>query len=177
MKFTKIIKLPKTIYLGIKNKTKQLKVIWIFSSKNRIRKKIFGDIYLKNILNILVIKAKNKAILNTYIKVLKSVIFGSLKDYFLFLEMRGTGFKFELIDNLLLLRLGFSHFIKTQILTGVQLVVLKPNLVLLKSFDFQLLTKVCASIKLYKPLDSYKGKGLCFKGTVKLLKEGKKTQQ
>ncbi len=91
--------------------------------------------------------------------------------------MRGTGFKFELIDNLLLLRLGFSHFIKTQILTGVQLVVLKPNLVLLKSFDFQLLTKVCASIKLYKPLDSYKGKGLCFKGTVKLLKEGKKTQQ
>lgn len=112
MTFSKIVKLPKTISLGIKNVTKQLKTVWIFSSKGRIRKKIFGDIYLKTTLNLLFIKAKNKTLLNTYLSILKLVFFGILKDYFLFLEMRGTGFKFEIYNNLLVLRLGFSHLVK-----------------------------------------------------------------
>ena len=155
MTFSKIVKLPKTISLGIKNVTKQLKTVWIFSSKGRIRKKIFGDIYLKTTLNLLFIKAKNKTLLNTYLSILKLVFFGILKDYFLFLEMRGTGFKFEIYNNLLVLRLGFSHLVKKKIFAGIQLVVLKPNLILLKSFDLQVLTKFCAVIKRCKPLDSY----------------------
>ena len=116
MTFSKIVKLPKTISLGIKNVTKQLKTVWIFSSKGRIRKKIFGDIYLKTTLNLLFIKAKNKTLLNTYLSILKLVFFGILKDYFLFLEMRGTGFKFEIYNNLLVLRLGFSHLVKKKYL-------------------------------------------------------------
>ena len=177
MVYLKVFKLHKKICMTIKNTNKFVKTIWFFSEKKRTRKKIFGDIYFKVILNILFIKSKNKMLINSYVSIFQRLFFGLLKDFLLFLELRGTGFKFELQDSFLLLRLGFSHLVNIKILSGINLIILKTNLIILKSFDLQFLTKFCSQIKRFKALDSYKGKGICYKGTILILKEGKKTQQ
>lgn len=90
--------------------------------------------------------------------------------------MRGTGFKFELQNTTLFLKLGFSHIIQKTIPAGIILYLLKSNLISLKSFDLQYVKEFCFNLKTLRLLDSYKGKGICFKQELPILKVGKKIQ-
>lgn len=124
----------------------------------------------------LFIKSKNIALVSLYLKLLSFFFNGVQKEYNFFMELRGTGFKFELVNSFLRLKLGFSHDIKIKIFSGIKLILIKPNLLNIKHVDFQYLTEFCSKLKFLKKLDVYKGKGLCFKFDKKLLKEGKKVQ-
>lgn len=111
-----------------------------------------------------------------YLKLLSFFFSGVQKEYNFFMELRGTGFKFEFLNSDLKLKLGFSHDIQVKIYKGIKLILVKPTLLNIKGINFQYLTEFCSRLKFLKKLDSYKGKGICFKFDKKLLKEGKKVQ-
>lgn len=66
---------------------------------------------------------------------------------------------------------------KIKISGGLTALLRKPTLLYVYTFDYQYLREFCSRLKFYKKLDSYKGKGVCFRDEIKLLKEGKKAQQ
>ena len=91
------------------------------------------------------------------------------------LVLKGLGLKVTAIrEGLIELKLGFSHIISVSIPTEIKLSIVK-NTLILESFNNIILGNFAASIKNFKTPDSYKGKGICYKNEVLLLKAVKKT--
>ena len=76
--------------------------------------------------------------------------------------------------NLLGLQLGFSHDTSYKIPEGVKVLVEKSTIIKINGIDKELVGKVAAEIKMLKPVEPYKGKGIKSRGQYVLRKEGKK---
>ena len=103
-----------------------------------------------------------------------SAIIGTNVGYEKTLELTGVGFRASLKGKQLNLQLGFSHDISYKIPDGVQLSVEKSTVIKINGIDKELVGKVAAEIKMLKPVEPYKGKGIKERGQYILRKEGKK---
>ena len=106
--------------------------------------------------------------------VINSAIVGVSTGHEKTLELSGVGFRANLKANILSLQLGFSHDVSYKIPDGIKLTVEKSTLIKIKGIDKELVGKVTAEIKMLKPVEPYKGKGIKEIGQYILRKEGKK---
>ena len=106
--------------------------------------------------------------------IINSALIGVTTGHEKILELTGVGFRAALKGNLLNLQLGFSHDISYKIPEGVKLIVEKSTTIKISGIDKELVGKVAAEIKMLKPIEPYKGKGIKEKGQYVLRKEGKK---
>ena len=90
------------------------------------------------------------------------------------LELTGVGFRAMLKGNLINFQLGFSHDTQYTIPEGIKIVVEKQTVLKISGIDKELVGKVASEIKLLKPVEPYKGKGIKERGQYILRKEGKK---
>ena len=85
---------------------------------------------------------------------------------------------FSLISNLkgttLNLQLGFSHDVSYEIPKEVKVIVEKSVVIKITGIDKELVGKVASEIKMLKPVEPYKAKGIKEKGQFVIRKEGKK---
>ena len=89
------------------------------------------------------------------------------------LEIHGVGYRAELKGNLLNLQVGLSHDVNHPIPAEVQCQVEKMTVVHLSSANKELLGRVAAEIRAYRPCEPYKGKGIKYMGERIRRKEGK----
>tara|TARA_B100000029_G_scaffold53939_1_gene48963 strand:- start:12525 stop:13064 length:540 start_codon:yes stop_codon:yes gene_type:complete len=101
---------------------------------------------------------------------LKGVTLGHEKT----LELSGVGFRAILKGNILNLQLGFSHDVSYKIPEGIKLTVEKSTIIKISGIDKKLVGMVAAEIRMLKPVEPYKAKGIREKGQYILRKEGKK---
>ena len=106
--------------------------------------------------------------------VINSAIVGVSTGHEKTLELSGVGFRANLKDNILSLQIGFSHDVSYKIPDGIKLTVEKSTIIKIMGIDKQLVGKVTAEIKMLKPVEPYKGKGIKEIGKYILRKEGKK---
>ena len=106
--------------------------------------------------------------------VINSAIVGVSTGHEKTLELSGVGFRANLKGNILSLRIGFSHDVSYKIPDGIKLTVEKSTIIKIMGIDKQLVGKVTAEIKMLKPVEPYKGKGIKEIGQYILRKEGKK---
>ena len=106
--------------------------------------------------------------------VINSAIVGVSTGHEKTLELSGVGFRANLKGNILSLQIGFSHDVSYKIPDGIKLVVEKSTIIKIMGIDKQLVGKVTADIKMLKPVEPYKGKGIIELGQYILRKEGKK---
>jgi large subunit ribosomal protein L6 len=106
--------------------------------------------------------------------IIKSALIGVTAGHEKILEITGVGLRAILKGNILNLQLGFSHDISYKIPDGVQLSVEKSTVIRINGIDKELVGKVAAEIKMLKPVEPYKGKGIKERGQYILRKEGKK---
>ena len=90
------------------------------------------------------------------------------------LELSGVGFRANLKGEILNLQLGFSHNTSYKIPPGIKAVVEKNTIINISGIDKDLVGKVASEIKMLKPVEPYKAKGINEKGQYVLRKEGKK---
>ena len=105
---------------------------------------------------------------------INSAIIGVSQGFEKILELNGVGFRAVLKGNILELQLGFSHITSYKIPDKIKVVVEKSNIVKISGIDKVLVGKVASEIKMLKPVEPYKGKGIKEKGQYVLRKEGKK---
>ena len=105
---------------------------------------------------------------------INSAIKGVTTGHEKILVLTGVGFRANLKGNILNLQLGFSHDVSFNIPENVTLTVEKSTILKITSIDKELLGKVAAEIKMLKPVEPYKGKGITERGQYILRKEGKK---
>lgn len=90
------------------------------------------------------------------------------------LEIQGIGFRAKLDGpQVLELMVGYSHPVKFQASTGVELSLEKNNLIKVFGVDKQLVGQTASDIRALKPPDRYKGKGIRYFGEMIKLKPGK----
>ena len=106
--------------------------------------------------------------------VINSAIVGVSTGHKKTLELSGVGFRANLKGNILSLQIGFSHDVSYKIPDGIKLTVEKNTIIKIMGIDKQLVGKVAAEIKMLKPVEPYKGKGIKEIGQYILRKEGKK---
>ena len=105
---------------------------------------------------------------------LNNAIIGASKGYEKILELSGVGFRAALKGKQLNLQLGFSHDTSYKIPEGAKITVEKSTVIKISSIDKELVGKIASEIKMLKPVEPYKGKGIKEKGQYVLRKEGKK---
>ena len=106
--------------------------------------------------------------------IINSALIGVSEGFEKILELSGVGLRANLKENILNLQLGFSHISTYKIPEGVKVVVEKNTTIKISSINKELIGKVASEIKMLKPVEPYKGKGIKEKGQYVLRKEGKK---
>ena len=106
--------------------------------------------------------------------ILNSAITGVSTGHEKILELTGVGNRAQLKGNILNLQLGFSHDTSYEIPKDVKIVVEKGTLIKISGINKELIGKVASEIKMLKPVEPYKGKGIKERGQYVLRKEGKK---
>ena len=172
------IKIPKTININLKKNNLNFKgplgsvelnimnSLYVFIKKEYILL-TFNNIYLKR---------KKKSFLNLYKSLIKLKLKGILQGFKLNLFLKGLGFKAIIENNILTLKLGFSHSITVNIPKKIK-IINQTNKLIFSSYDWPFLTKYVYYIKNFKQPEPYKGKGLLLKNEIIILKEGKKSKK
>ena len=129
----------------------------------------------KNLILKLINKNKNLNVLwGTTRSHINNALIGVSAGYEKILELNGVGFRAILKGNILEFQLGFSHNVTYKIPEEIKVVVEKSNIVKISGIDKELVGKVSSEIKMLKPVEPYKGKGIKERGQYVLRKEGKK---
>ena len=105
---------------------------------------------------------------------INNAIIGASKGYEKVLELTGVGYRAALKGKQLNLQLGFSHDINIDIPEGIKITVEKQTIIKISGSDKQQVGMIASKIKLIRPPEPYKGKGIKERGQYILRKEGKK---
>ncbi|MNK55874.1 50S ribosomal protein L6 [compost metagenome] len=89
------------------------------------------------------------------------------------LELVGVGYRAALQGKKLVLTIGYSHPVEIDPPAGIEIAVEGTNKVHVKGADKQLVGDIAADIRMVRPPEPYKGKGIKYQGEVVRRKAGK----
>jgi large subunit ribosomal protein L6 len=147
------------------------------SKQLSINEKIFSASISENNQLILKIIKKNetsKRMWGTTRSLINSAVIGVATGFEKILELNGVGFRAMLKGDVINFQLGFSHDKQFKIPSEVKINIEKNTIIKITGTDKQLVGKVASDIKLLKPVEPYKGKGIKERGQFVFRKEGKK---
>ena len=147
------------------------------SKELTLNDKIFSATVSNNnklILKIIKKNEKSNIIWGTTRSIIKNALVGVSTGHEKILELTGVGFRTNLKGNLLNLQIGFSHDVSYKIPEGIKANVEKNTIIKISGIDKELVGKVSSEIRILKPVEPYKGKGIKEKGQYVRRKEGKK---
>ncbi|MCP5463662.1 MAG: 50S ribosomal protein L6 [Deltaproteobacteria bacterium] len=89
------------------------------------------------------------------------------------LEINGVGYRAEVKGKILKLNLGFSHIVDFPIPEGIKITAKEPTKIEITGSNKELVGRVAAKIRGYRPPEPYKGKGVKYAEEVIVRKVGK----
>lgn len=107
-------------------------------------------------------------------KNLEKAIIGVSQGYIILLKLVGLGYRAQLEDGFLHLKLGTTHPIKVGIPDGIVVKCVKPTKLIIQGINLQRVTSFASEIRAFRPPEPYKGKGIFIRGETIRRKEGKK---
>lgn len=107
-------------------------------------------------------------------KKLKALIHGLSLQYIAHLQFVGVGYKAIIKENIIILRLGFSHEIIHEIPAYLDVSLVKRNNLRIAGPNFEKVQQFAYKIRSFRPPEPFKGKGVVCHGEVVRRKEGKK---
>jgi large subunit ribosomal protein L6 len=106
---------------------------------------------------------------------LNNMVIGVTEGFQKQLEVQGVGYRVDLQgDQSLLLQLGFSHDVRIMPPEGIQFEVdARTKVITVNGADKELVGRVAAEIRAWRPPEPYKGKGIRYVGEYVRHKAGK----
>jgi len=102
-----------------------------------------------------------------------NMVEGVTKGYEKSLEIRGVGYRAQMVGNKLQLVVGFSHPVEVTPPPGIQVEVPKPTQIIVRGIDKELVGEFAAQIRRVRPAEPYLGKGIRYEGERVRRKAGK----
>jgi large subunit ribosomal protein L6 len=103
-----------------------------------------------------------------------NMVTGVSKGFEKRLTLVGVGYRAQAQGDKLNLTLGFSHPVVHQMPKGVKAETPSQTEIIIRGTDKQLVGKVAAEVRAYRPPEPYKGKGIRYSGEQVVIKETKK---
>ena len=146
------------------------------SKELTINDKIFSATISENNLIFKLIKKNDESrrMWGTTRSLVNSAIIGVSSGHEKILILTGVGLRATLKGEILNLQLGFSHDVNYPIPKQVKIILEKSTTIKISGIDKDTVGRVASEIKMLKPIEPYKGKGIKLKGQYVLRKEGKK---
>ena len=116
---------------------------------------------------------KQRSLWGTMNRLIFNMIKGVTDGFEKKLEMIGVGYRGEVKEDKLILRLGFSHLIEYSIPSDIEIKVEK-SFIIVTGIDKQKVGDVAAKIRRFRKPEPYKGKGVKYVDEVIRRKAGKK---
>ncbi|WP_185866946.1 50S ribosomal protein L6 [Blattabacterium cuenoti] len=120
---------------------------------------------------------KSRSLHGLYYILIKNMITGVTKGFEKKLELVGVGYRAFYNEKILDLNLGFSHNIMIQLPEEINIEIQSEKgrnpIIILKSYDKQLLGLIAAKIRSFRVPEPYKGKGIRYLGEEVRKKAGK----
>jgi large subunit ribosomal protein L6 len=113
----------------------------------------------------------------TYRSLVNNMIIGVTSGFQKKLELQGVGYRSQVDGKTLILNVGYSHQVKIPSPDGIKLSVEGNTNVTVSGLDKELVGQIAANIRLVRPPEPYKGKGIRYQGEYvrkKIGKAGKK---
>ena len=108
---------------------------------------------------------------------INNMVIGVTEGYSKTLEIRGTGYRAELQGKNLVMSLGFSHPVIVEPLEGIEFEANpRAGTVTVKGYDKEVVGRVTAEIRAWRPVEPYLGKGIRYIDEVVRRKAGKTGQ-
>lgn len=180
---SRIGRLPIEIPNGVKVNFDSNRLVSVSGSKGTLHQAISNNEIDLDINNntLLVTRANDKKINKSMHGLYRQLIFNMIKGvsegFRLQMELYGVGYKAENKGQLLQLSLGYSHpvyfLIPDEVILSTETKKGEAPLIILESFDKQLIGQVAAKIRSFRKPEPYKGKGVRFKGESIRRKAGK----
>lgn len=178
MKKTQIIKLlflPRNINILKKNQS-----LLLTNNDFYAEIKVPQNLHLQKKNNFLTLSFDSCFInINSWYYSFRNILYGLNREFKIRLLLKGVGFKANVLSTgykskEIELKLGHSHTIKQQIKKEITLDLYKNTIINLTSPFKELLGLEAAKLHFLRKPDSYKGKGIVYKGNKLALKVGKK---
>lgn len=123
-------------------------------------------------------KKKIRSLQKTTASILKQLLIETKAPIYKKLKLIGVGYRVFPVENfenqLLLLRLGYSHPLYFKIPSNTDVFCLKLTQLFIYSHSYKQTTFTASRLRSYKVPEPYKGKGILYDNEKILLKEGKK---
>lgn len=89
------------------------------------------------------------------------------------LEIQGVGYRAQKQGKTLVMNLGFSHPVTMDEIDGITIEVPETNKIVISGIDKQAVGQFAAEVRMKRPPEPYKGKGIRYVGEYVRQKEGK----
>lgn len=102
-----------------------------------------------------------------------NMVVGVSKGFEKKLQLIGTGYRATVEGKDIVLNLGFSHPVRMEIPSGLQVKVEENTRITVSGYDKSVIGQFAASIRKWRPPEPYKGKGVKYADEIVRRKEGK----
>ena len=113
-----------------------------------------------------------KASFRTFYSTIESLFAGVKHGYFFELIFVGLGYRFIFLNNIIILKLGYGHYIKVKVPKDIYIFGYKKRLIFY-GIDLVSVLQFLNKVQAFSRKDIYKGKGINFLGKKLKLKVGK----
>ena len=118
-------------------------------------------------------EAQNRSLHGLTRTLISNMITGVVSEYTRELQINGVGYRVAKQGNNLNLTLGYSHPVIFEAPEGISFDVPNPNTIIVKGVDKELVGQTAANIRIKRPPEVYRGKGIKYAEEVIRRKQGK----
>lgn len=168
---------PITVPDGVEVKIDGQKII-VKGPKGTLEREVHKDVSLE--LNEKVVKVlrkndepKVKSLHGLTRSLINNMIIGVTEEFSKELQINGVGYRVQKQGNDLNLTLGYSHPVIFKAPQGITFDVPNPNTIIVKGVDKELVGQTAAEVRMKRPPEVYRGKGIKYADEVIRRKEGK----
>lgn len=173
---SRIGKKPITVPAGVEVKIEDDNLVTVKGPKGTLVKKLHPDMIIKQDAGVITIELKNEEQDNLQgltRTLLNNMIIGVTEGFKKELEVNGVGYRVQKQGNKLVMNMGFSHTVEFEDRGDVKIEAPNPNSIIVVGPDKEVVGQLAAEIRMVRPPEPYKGKGIKYIDERIIRKEGK----
>ena len=173
---SRIGKKPITVPAGVEVKVEAGNLVTVKGPKGTLTKKLHEAMIIKQeagVINIEISKPQDDALQGLTRTLLNNMVVGVTEGFKKELEINGVGYRVQKQGNKLIMNMGFSHPVEFEDRGETKIEAPSQTSIIVTGPDKEAVGQLAAEIRMVRPPEPYKGKGIKYAGERIIRKEGK----
>ena len=173
---SRIGKKPITVPAGVEVKIEAGNHVTVKGPKGTLVKDLPEVIVIKQeagVINVEMVKPEDNALQGLTRTLLNNMIIGVTEGFKKELEVNGVGYRVQKQGNKLIMNMGFSHTVEFEDRGDIKIETPSQNSIIVTGPDKEAVGQLAAEIRMVRPPEPYKGKGIKYVDERIIRKEGK----